>query len=1544
MQPRVLYEKYLKHMLVFKEGLKSSGRDYETNLRNLLALCGDLLEADFVLYNALVDGEMQCRCDWNAPPEMTHSEKREHHLCQATMLQQPNESYIITDLPSSKYAEISKCVRRHGLKSYIGHPIYIGDHPIGVLCAFFSREKSFDEENLAFMEIIANFVSAEEECQQKHLLHLQSESDYQKLYQMLRPMCDNSPDMIWAKDTQNHYLFTNEVFCRKVLNAKDTDEPIGKTDMFFAQRQRDLHPDDPNWHTFGEICRDSDTIVIETQQPHRFDEYGNICGNFLRLDVRKTPFYDPDGRFIGTVGSARDVTIEKEIEDAIRDSRERYQAILDSNPDLMFLYDENGIYLDCRVVDEAMMVAKPEDMLGKSVYDMLPKHLADETLTAIHHVRDTGNIYVHEYSLELGQLRYFDSRFVPCGNDRYLSIIRDITDRRLAEIRHHEIEKKYRQIFETANEGILTMDHEHRIVETNQKFCEMLGYCNEELIGKLPSYFLFEDDLPDHYKRLKERKIGKNDVYERRSRKKDGSALWTIISATSILDEAGNFVGSFAMMQDITARRVIEQKMSDSLARYALQRNSMTHISVSQSVPLGNVESLVHEITTMAANVMEVERVSVWLFDESQPLLNCIDLYESTPKRHSSGFILLESEYRSEFAFLKRDKWMDADDPYTDPRTKGYVETYLKPNNIRSMLDIVIRSSGKDYGAICFEHVNQAHHWEVDEISFAFQLADQIALSIASRERLKAESALRDSEERYRLLLDMAPIGIGLFSDEKIMFINPEGARIIGEKNPEILIGNPIRDFIHELSIEDAFIDLAKLIPGEKDLIPAEYFFKRKDGSPAPVEVTATILNYRDKPSIQIIFSDISERKKAEQHIRRNIERLTSIANILQYKTESVQGFLDFALSEAVRLSESKLGYIMSSTPDADGNYIINSLYRHGEHSPDNQEEKIRLQENGISMHTIRDAKPMIINDLKTSSFYGNGVPDWHDTINNLISIPIIYDAKVMAVIALANKPRDYSDTDVLQVTLLMDSVWKMVENRKSDEHILKLSRAVEQSPVSIMITGICGNIEYVNDFFCRITGYSANEVLGKNPRFLKSGETPDEVYAKLWNTISSGDTWNGEFHNRKANGDMYWESASITPVTDKEGRIINYLGVKEDITLKKLMTAELIQARDKAEEMNRLKSSFLANMSHELRTPLVGILGYSELLSNMISDSEQQDMAQTINSSGKRLLNTLNLILDLSRIEANRQDIHMSCFDLNTFVNDKANLFKAAALRKGLELKLHPLEEALNLVSDPHLLEHVINDLINNAIKFTNRGSVSIYVDIVQEIDGCKAQIRIVDTGIGIPSDRLETIFDGFRQVSEGYDRTFTGTGLGLTISKRYTELLGGSISVESEIGIGSTFTISFPEKYLNPLSYDLPEKTDYPEANSAEKTRNKKVKPRILLIDNDSISCQLIEKFLLLTAKLDFATNSEAGLRIASEYHYPVIMLDINLGNEEYGLELVDQIRRLELHKTTPIIAVTAYSMVGDRERFIAHGCSHYLSKPFTREELLEMLGQLL
>lgn len=378
------------------------------------------------------------------------------------------------------------------------------------------------------------------------------------------------------------------------------------------------------------------------------------------------------------------------------------------------------------------------------------------------------------------------------------------------------------------------------------------------------------------------------------------------------------------------------------------------------------------------------------------------------------------------------------------------------------------------------------------------------------------------------------------------------------------------------------------------------------------------------------------------------------------------------------------------------------------------------------------------------------------------------------------------SSGEVISVMRVSRDITKRV---LQDKELLKLSSAVEQSPVSVLITNTSGYIEYVNPTFTKVTGYCLDEVKGKNPKILSSGESPKSVYKKLWETITSGKTWQGEFHNKRKSGELFWEYASISPIIDKQGEITSFIAIKEDITQKKLAQLELVAAKEKAEEMSELKTKFLANMSHELRTPLIGVLGYAEILLNDLNEDDQKEMVSTIFNSGKRLLNTLNLLLDLSRIESNKEELNFSKKNIGEITTNAVKLFSMNAESKNLVLETKIINN-IEAEIDERIFVQIINNLVNNAIKFTDEGNITVEID--SEITDFI--VRIKDTGIGIPKDKQEIIFDEFRQVSEGLSRRHQGTGLGLTITKKYIEMLNGTISVESIESIGSVFTVKIP------------------------------------------------------------------------------------------------------------------------------------------------------
>ena len=372
-------------------------------------------------------------------------------------------------------------------------------------------------------------------------------------------------------------------------------------------------------------------------------------------------------------------------------------------------------------------------------------------------------------------------------------------------------------------------------------------------------------------------------------------------------------------------------------------------------------------------------------------------------------------------------------------------------------------------------------------------------------------------------------------------------------------------------------------------------------------------------------------------------------------------------------------------------------------------------------------------------------------------------------------------------------------ERIKSEKQLKLLSKAVDQSPITVVITNKEGDIEYVNPQFTEVTGYSSDEVIGKNPRLLQSGNQTKEFYKNLWETILAGNDWHGEFQNKKKDGDPYWESAVISSVMNTHGEIAYFFAVKEDITEKKKIVADLINAKEKAEESDRLKSAFLTNMSHEIRTPMNGIMGFSDLLREPnLSGELQQEYISAIEKSGARLLDVINDIIEISKIESGLINTAISETNINEQTEYIYNFFKPEVGQKGIEFSVKNVLKYQDAIikADGAKIEVILSHLLKNAIKFTHTGSI----EFGYKKKGEYLEFFVKDTGVGIQKEHVEIIFERFRQGNESLSRYYEGVGLGLTISKAYVKILGGKIWVESEVNKGSTFFFTIP--YSNGLS----------------------------------------------------------------------------------------------------------------------------------------------
>jgi PAS domain S-box-containing protein len=498
---------------------------------------------------------------------------------------------------------------------------------------------------------------------------------------------------------------------------------------------------------------------------------------------------------------------------------------------------------------------------------------------------------------------------------------------------------------------------------------------------------------------------------------------------------------------------------------------------------------------------------------------------------------------------------------------------------------------------------------------------------------------------------------------------------------------------------------------------------------------------------------------------------------------------------------------------------------------------------------------------------------------------------------------------------------------KKAAEELLKLSRAVEQSPVSIVITDKAGLIEYVNPKTLEITGYEFHEIHGKNPRIFSSGETPKSKYKLLWDTITSGTEWQGEMLNKKKSGELYWELAIISPVKNHEGKITHFIAVKEDLTHKKKAEQALRKA-EIAEQTALFKQSFLANMSHEIRTPLTGVLGMVDMLEKTEISESQADYLQTLKSSGENLRGIINEVLDYSKLESGKLILSHQQFHFKSIITDAEMLFLNNTKKNVLIKTEHDPAIPEFVIADKMRLSQILNNLTSNAVKFTYKGTITIRSKLLVHNKNEKKveiMVEVEDTGIGIPSDLQEKLFTPFGQIDNADNLLLEGTGLGLSICKQLTILMKGKIGVDSEYQKGSRFWFTFPAQIPDEIMV---------EKSSGSSFMAQLPHIRILYTEDKLINQKVISLQLkALGHEVTIATTGEQALELFEPGKFDLILMDIQMPLLD-GIETTKRLKEI-FSNLPPVVGISANVFKGAREQYMAQGLDEYLTKPFMKDD---------
>jgi len=780
----------------------------------------------------------------------------------------------------------------------------------------------------------------------------------------------------------------------------------------------------------------------------------------------------------------------------------------------------------------------------------------------------------------------------------------------------------------------------------------------------------------------------------------------------------------------------------------------------------------------------------------------------------------------------------------------------------------------------------------------------------------RAEEKLIANQERYNSFMNANSDMISLKDENsRYLMINKSLAEFIGMSKDEIcqktdfeLYGNEIGSFIRASD--------------EKVLASDEIITYERTYSNRTLETTKFKIKLEQgKSGIGSIVRDITERKQSE--ILRQVQY--NIANAMN-TAPSLELFFSVVKEELGRLIDVSNFLYALYHPDTE---MLSAPFEIDETNDGIHSWPVHQSLTG---QVILRRKSLLLNrdeisglaDSGEITFIGKPAECW-------MGVPLIMDGKVLGAVVIQSyrDPKAYNSYSIEILETIANQLSLYIEKKRVEEESAKLSKAIVQSPASIVITDLAGNIEYANPKFTEITGYTLEEVLGKNPRFLKSGEGTPSFYEGLWQAIITGNEWHGDFLNRKKNGDLFWESANIAPIINQDGIITHFVAVKEDITEKKSMQNELISAKEKAEKSDKLKTVFLQNMSHEIRTPLNSIIGFSHLLNKEGLNNEMiKRYAAAIQSSGNRLLELINNLIDISRIESGNIEVHTKKFDLHRLIQEVCDQFKLVAASKKVELT-HPYASGDSeklMVSDPLKIHQILTNLVNNAFKFTNSGH--IHVDY--EIEDNQILFRVEDTGMGISKEHQALIFDRFYQANTSMSRGHEGSGLGLSICKGLVEALNGTIRVESELNVGSTFIVSLPW-----VAGKEERKTVVVES-SLDLTGSLTV----LVAEDDEFSFILLREILEQNGnKVIRASTGLEAIRLCNNHpDIDLVLMDLKMP-EMNGLDATREIRKT--HPELYIIAQSAYAFAQEKQAAFDAGCNDYLCKPISMDKLKSALA---
>lgn len=671
----------------------------------------------------------------------------------------------------------------------------------------------------------------------------------------------------------------------------------------------------------------------------------------------------------------------------------------------------------------------------------------------------------------------------------------------------------------------------------------------------------------------------------------------------------------------------------------------------------------------------------------------------------------------------------------------------------------------------------------------------------------------------------------------------------------------------------------------------AELQIHRKDGNTVWLSAVNSVLRNADgniEKHIRII-ADITARKSAEKdlEILSFASRKSPSGTIIRDKDANV-----IWMNEA---AERILGYTLSEMKGkAFGNVLI------GEET-----------DTAVHMTAVEKVKNKQPYEVELKVYRKDHKPIWAFFTNS----PLL---------------NELGDVD-RQITVVVD----VSDRKKAEEEAKMLSLVASNTTSGVVINDANGKVEWINNAFEKITGYSLQDVKGKHLGDTLKGELTDVSIIERSRELSRNkQSFEVDLLAYRKDGEPLWISVINSVILTSDGEVDKYIEVIIDITAKKKVEVELIAAKEKAVQLSRAKDMFISVMSHEIRTPLNAVIGMATLLSEDTADDSQKENLSILKFSADNLMSLINDLLDFTKIETGNVTLEKANVDLRKVVNGVANSLQFKANEKNIYIKQNIAAKVPQfIIGDSARLIQILLNLVSNAVKFTHTGGVNIDIEVLEENDkSVRMRFAVSDTGIGIASDKLNTIFESFKQAEEDTTRKYGGTGLGLAISKRLVELHDSRIHVDSALGKGSTFwfTLTFNKANTNTIS-----------DNKMEMGLNLNV----LVVDDNQINRILVNKVLQRWGtKVDFAENGQQAIdKVESNKNYDVVLMDVHMPIMG-GLEATEKLRAKSdpYFQQLPIVALTASMLTSEVNEMNNAGMNDFILKPFEPKTLYDKLSK--